>query len=118
MATLAILSALAEEQQGLLACLSQPVCLRRAGREVWRGQWQGHEVLLALSRIGKVAAATTATALIEGLEKEQREVRSALADSTLFAKDPAQATALFARDAQIDTELVNALERWEILSVT
>jgi len=66
-ATLAILSALAEEQQGLLACLSQPVCLRRAGREVWRGQWQGHEVLLALSRIGKVAAATTATALIEGL---------------------------------------------------
>ncbi|MCX7224040.1 MAG: 5'-methylthioadenosine/adenosylhomocysteine nucleosidase [Burkholderiales bacterium] len=67
MATLAILSALAEEQQGLLACLSQPVCLRRAGREVWRGQWLGHTVLLALSRIGKVAAATTTTALIEGL---------------------------------------------------
>ena len=67
MATLAILSALAEEQQGLLACLSQPVCLRRAGREVWRGQWQGQDVLLALSRIGKVAAATTTTALIEGL---------------------------------------------------
>ena len=66
MATLAILSALAEEQQGLLACLSQPVCLRRAGREIWRGQWQGQDVLLALSRIGKVAAATT-TALIEGL---------------------------------------------------
>jgi adenosylhomocysteine nucleosidase len=66
-ATLAILSALAEEQQGLLACLSQPVCLRRAGREIWRGQWQGQDVLLALSRIGKVAAATTTTALIEGL---------------------------------------------------
>ena len=56
--------------------------------------------------------------LIESLEKEQREVRVALADSALFAKDPAQATALFARDAQIDTELVNALERWEILSAT
>ena len=67
MATLAILSALAEEQQGLLACLSQPVCLHRAGREIWRGQWHGHTVLLALSRIGKVAAATTATALIDGL---------------------------------------------------
>ena len=67
MATLAILSALAEEQQGLLACLSQPVCLHRAGREIWRGQWNGHTVLLALSRIGKVAAATTATALIDGL---------------------------------------------------
>lgn len=71
MATLAILSALAEEQQGLLACLSQPVCLRRAGREIWRGQWLGHTVLLALSRIGKVAAATTATALIEGLGASQ-----------------------------------------------
>jgi ATP-binding cassette subfamily F protein uup len=57
-------------------------------------------------------------ALIESLEKEQREVRASLADSALFAKEPAQATALFARDAQIDTELVNALERWEILSVT
>jgi ATP-binding cassette subfamily F protein uup len=57
-------------------------------------------------------------ALIESLEKEQSEVRATLADSALFANNPAQATALFARDAQIDTELVNALERWEILSVT
>jgi ATP-binding cassette subfamily F protein uup len=55
-------------------------------------------------------------ALIEGLEKEQSEVQAALADSTLFAQDPAKAAALFARDAQIDTELVKALERWEALS--
>jgi ATP-binding cassette subfamily F protein uup len=55
-------------------------------------------------------------ALIEALEKEQSEVRAALADSSLFAKDPATAASLFARDAQIDTELVNALERWETLS--
>jgi ATP-binding cassette subfamily F protein uup len=55
-------------------------------------------------------------ALIEALEKEQSEVRAALADSSLFAKDPAKAAAMFARDAQIDTELVKALERWEILS--
>jgi hypothetical protein len=34
----------------------------------------------------------------------------------LFAKDPAKAAALFARDAQIDTELLSALERWETLS--
>ena len=57
-------------------------------------------------------------ALIEALEKEQGEVRAALADSSLFAKDPATAASLFARDAQIDTELVKALERWEILSGT
>jgi len=55
-------------------------------------------------------------ALIESLEKEQREVRAALSDSALFAKDPATAAALFARDTQIDNELVSALERWELLS--
>ena len=55
-------------------------------------------------------------ALIEALEKEQTDIRNALADSSLFAKDPAKAAALFARDAQIDNELVSALERWEILS--
>jgi len=55
-------------------------------------------------------------ALIESLEKEQREVRATLSDSALFAKDPATAAALFARDTQIDNELVSALERWELLS--
>jgi ATP-binding cassette subfamily F protein uup len=55
-------------------------------------------------------------ALIEALEKEQTDIRNALADSSLFARDPAKAAALFARDAQIDNDLVSALERWEILS--
>jgi ATP-binding cassette subfamily F protein uup len=55
-------------------------------------------------------------ALIEGLEKEQTEIRAAIEDGSLFAKDPTKAVALFARDAQIDTELVSALERWEVLS--
>jgi len=55
-------------------------------------------------------------ALIESLEKEQQDIRSALADSSLFAKDPAKAAALFARDAQIDEALLAALERWEALS--
>jgi ATP-binding cassette subfamily F protein uup len=56
-------------------------------------------------------------ALIEGLEKEQTEIRAAIEDGSLFAKDPTKAVALFARDAQIETELVSALERWEILSI-
>ena len=55
-------------------------------------------------------------ALIESLEKEQQEIRDALADSSLFAKDPAKATAMFTRDAQIDEALLVALERWEKLS--
>ena len=36
-----------------------------AGREFWVGHLHGQEVVAVLSRIGKVAAATTATALIE-----------------------------------------------------
>jgi adenosylhomocysteine nucleosidase len=36
-----------------------------AGREFWQGHWHGHEVVAVLSRIGKVAAATTTTTLIE-----------------------------------------------------
>jgi len=62
---LAILSALAEEQNGLLALLSGAKCTRYASREFWSGTWQGQALVLALSRIGKVAAATTAAALIE-----------------------------------------------------
>lgn len=63
--TTAILSALAEEQQGLIELLYQPRRVERAGRTFWRGALHGQSVVLALSRIGKVAAATTATTLIE-----------------------------------------------------
>ena len=65
MTRIAILSALAEEQHGLLALLRQPQKIHRAGRDFWLGELHGQHVVLALSRIGKVAAATTATALIE-----------------------------------------------------
>jgi adenosylhomocysteine nucleosidase len=65
MALMALLSALADEQRGFLANLETPVCVERAGRKFWQGRLFGQPVVLALSRIGKVAAATTATALIE-----------------------------------------------------
>ena len=63
--TLAILSALAEEQQGIFEQLELPRRVQHAGRSFGLGRWHGQPVVLALSRIGKVAAATTATALIE-----------------------------------------------------
>ena len=63
--TTAILSALAEEQQGLLDLLQGARRVQRAGRDFWSGALHGQPVVLALSRIGKVAAATTTTTLIE-----------------------------------------------------
>lgn len=62
---LAILSALAEEQAGLLEQLHGAYCTQHAGREFWQGTLNGVPVVLALARIGKVAAATTCVALIE-----------------------------------------------------
>lgn len=61
----AILSALAQEQLGLIEQLSEAHKTSHAGRDFWLGHLHGQPVVLALSRIGKVAAATTATALIE-----------------------------------------------------
>jgi len=69
--TIAILSALPEEQQGLLERLQHVRTQRRAGRDFWLGELHGQPVVLALSRIGKVAAATTATALIEAFGVRQ-----------------------------------------------
>ena len=54
--------------------------------------------------------------LLESLETEQKQIRLTLEDSSLFTKDPATASALYARDAEIDSELMAALERWETLS--
>ena len=50
------------------------------------------------------------------LEQEQQTLRRALADGQLFSQDAAKATALYARDAAIDEELMAALERMEALS--
>ncbi|MBV2164519.1 MAG: 5'-methylthioadenosine/adenosylhomocysteine nucleosidase [Comamonas sp.] len=62
---LAIVSALPEEQHGLQALLHDARTERHAGRDFTRGQLHGQDVVLALSGIGKVAAATTTAVLIE-----------------------------------------------------
>ena len=62
---LAILSALPQEQRGLIELLHMPYRVRHANRDFWLGDLHGQPVVLALSKIGKVAAATTTTALIE-----------------------------------------------------
>lgn len=54
-----------EELSALLALMPDERKQPAAGRDFWAGHLHGHEVVLVLSRIGKVAAATTATVLIE-----------------------------------------------------
>jgi len=55
-------------------------------------------------------------AKIESLEGEQTTLRAELAEGAVFAKDPDRATALLKRDAEIESALLLALERWENLS--
>ena len=55
---IAILSALPQEQRGLIALLQQPHKITHASRDFWLGNLHGQPVVLALARIGKVAAAT------------------------------------------------------------
>ncbi len=54
-------------------------------------------------------------ARIEALEAEQATLATRLADPALYAKDLQAVPALQARHADIDAELLQALERWELL---
>ncbi|MBY0455537.1 MAG: ATP-binding cassette domain-containing protein [Burkholderiaceae bacterium] len=53
---------------------------------------------------------------IAALEEEQKSIQEALADGTLYSSDPARATALHAREGEIEEALMQALERWTLLS--
>jgi len=54
-------------------------------------------------------------ARIEALEREQKDLGALLASADLYAEDPPRAEAAQMRYAQIDDELLAALERWETL---
>ncbi|NBU88234.1 MAG: ATP-binding cassette domain-containing protein [Betaproteobacteria bacterium] len=55
-------------------------------------------------------------ARIEALESEQRSIGQQLEDPALYVRDPQSAAELSRRHAQIEDELMMALERWEALS--
>jgi adenosylhomocysteine nucleosidase len=61
----AIVAAMHEELSAVLALMPDEQKQPAAGRDFYVGHLHGQEVVVVLSRIGKVAAATTATALIE-----------------------------------------------------
>jgi ATP-binding cassette subfamily F protein uup len=52
---------------------------------------------------------------IAALEAEQAKINKLLADGTLYASDNTKALQLAQRNAAIDGELLEALERWELL---
>ena len=64
-APIAIVGAMHEEISALLPCLEQAQAVRRGGRDFHVGRLEGHDVILARSGIGKVAAATTCAVLLD-----------------------------------------------------
>ena len=62
---LGIISALHEEQAGLVEAMEGPDKLIHGKREFWVGRLWEIDAVCVLSRIGKVAAAMTATTLVE-----------------------------------------------------
>jgi adenosylhomocysteine nucleosidase len=66
----AIVSAMHEELRALLPELHAPRRVRLAGRDFHAGRLHGQPVVLVLSGIGKVAAATTAALLIHAFDAQ------------------------------------------------
>ncbi len=64
-APIAIVGAMHEELAALLAAMPDAQPETVAGRPFWRGHLEGRPVVAVLSRIGKVAAATTAAVLLD-----------------------------------------------------
>lgn len=135
-APIAIVGAMHEELAALLEALPDEVPVRVAGRDYWCGHLDGLPVVAVLSRIGKVAAATTATVLVErfgvravlftgvagGLAPQARVGDVVVADallqhdldaSPLFPKYEVPLTGLsrFAADARLASALAQAAEQ-------
>jgi len=53
---------------------------------------------------------------IDALENEQKDLRAELQDGALYQSDAIRAGALHTRDAEIEAELMVALERWDALA--
>ena len=54
--------------------------------------------------------------LIQTLESQQKAIAQELFDGSLYASNPKRAAELTARNAKLDDELLDAMQRWETLS--
>jgi adenosylhomocysteine nucleosidase len=132
----AIVSAMHEELRSVLALMPDEQKVVAGGREFYDGHLHGRPVVAVLSRIGKVAAATTAALLVQrfavdrivftgvagGLAPGVNRGDVVIADaflqhdldaSPIFPKYevPLYATDRFATDAQLTGELALAVQR-------
>lgn len=64
-APLALVAAMEQELAAVLQAMPDEAPVRTAGRDFWCGHLHGRPVVAVLSRIGKVAAATTTAVLLE-----------------------------------------------------
>jgi adenosylhomocysteine nucleosidase len=68
---IAIAAAMQQELGALLAAMPDEAPVVLAGREFWLGHLDGQDVVVVLSRVGKVAAAMTATLLVHEFGAER-----------------------------------------------
>lgn len=136
MTTTAIVSALHEELAAVLALMPDEQQQVVGGRTFWRGHLHGHDVVAVLSGIGKVAAATTATVLVErfGVQRivftgvagglapgvrvgdvvvAQRFLQHDMDASPIFPRHevPGYGRSIFESDATLTAQLAHASER-------
>ena len=55
-------------------------------------------------------------ALIQTLESQQKAIGQELFDGSLYASNPKRAAELTAKNAKMDDELLDAMQRWETFS--
>jgi adenosylhomocysteine nucleosidase len=132
----AIVAAMHEELSAVLALMPDERKQSAAGRDFFVGHLHGQEVVTVLSRIGKVAAATTATVLVErfqvdrivftgvagglsrGVDRGDVVVADSFVQHDLDASPifpryevPLYGTSVFRTDAALTQQLIEAVQR-------
>ena len=107
-----IVAALHQEINELLTLLSDARCVHIGSRDFWIGELDGHAVVVVLSRVGKVAAASTTTVLIT-----QFNVRAVVFAGVAGALAPGVAVGDVVVSADLlqhDVDASPLFPRWEI----
>ena len=92
-----------------------------AWSRTWTALFTGLSVLVFAAAPGRAQQAALGQAQAQlgagtlGQQTQQAGINALLADGTLYARDNPRALQLATRNTAIDAELLDALERWELL---